>query len=104
MAAPQGRAVTRIANVLGSSIFDLLVAIPVGVLLAGVAVIDGSVAAPMMAVLTTATIVLFLSMRTQIMLSRRESFILLGMYGAIVVWMGLESFGGTRLVPGLAGG
>lgn len=103
-AAAKGRAVTSIANVLGSNIFDLLIAIPAGVLIAGVAVIDYSIAAPMMAVLTLATIVLFLFMRTHMVLSRKESVTLLVMYGAFVVWMGLESFGVTRLVPGLAGG
>jgi cation:H+ antiporter len=45
-AARKGDAVTRLANVLGSNVFDLLVAIPAGVLVAGTAVINYSVAAP----------------------------------------------------------
>ncbi len=35
MAARGGRATVSLANVLGSNIFDLLVAVPVGVLVAG---------------------------------------------------------------------
>jgi cation:H+ antiporter len=45
-AARKGDAVTSLANDLGSNVFDLLVAIPAGVLVAGTAVINYSVAAP----------------------------------------------------------
>jgi cation:H+ antiporter len=45
-AARKGDAVTSLANDLGSNVFDLLVAIPAGVLVAGMAVINYSVAAP----------------------------------------------------------
>nr|WP_299243667.1 sodium:calcium antiporter [uncultured Halomonas sp.] len=100
-AARDGRGVTSIANVLGSNTFDLLVCIPVGVLIAGTAVINFSVAAPMMAVLTAATIVLFLMMRTQMILSRRESIALLVIYVAFLVWISLETFGIVDWVPSL---
>ena len=100
-AAHQGRAVTSLANVLGSNIFDLLVCIPAGVLIAGTAVVNYSVAAPMMGLLTVATITLFLMMRTHMVLSRVESVILLGLYVVFVVWMGLESFAAVDWVPGL---
>jgi cation:H+ antiporter len=97
-AAKSGKAVTSLANVLGSNIFDLLVAIPVGVLIAGAAVIDYSIAAPMMGVLTLATILLFTFMRTHMMLTGRESWVLLLSYAIFVVWMALESFGITHAV------
>ena len=100
-AARAGRGVTSIANVLGSNTFDLLVCIPAGVLIAGTAVINFSVAAPMMAVLTAATIVMFLMMRTHMVLSRGESVAMLVLYAAFVVWIGLESFGTVNLVPSL---
>lgn len=100
-AARDGRGVTSIANVLGSNTFDLLVCIPAGVLVAGTAVVNFSVAAPMMAVLTVATIVLFLMMRTRMVLSRRESIALLGVYAAFVVWIAAETFGTVDLVPSL---
>jgi len=97
-AASRGRAVTSIANVLGSNIFDLLVAIPAGVLIAGTASINYSIAAPMMGVLTLATILLFTFMRTRMTLSRTESYLLLVIYVTFVVWMALESFGVTQAV------
>lgn len=97
-AARGGRAVTSIANVLGSNIFDLLVAIPAGVLIAGTATINFTRAAPMMGLLTLATILLFTFMRTQMVLGRREAVALLGFYGLFVVWMGLETIGVTQVV------
>ena len=95
-AAHEGRAVTSIANVLGSNIFDLLVAIPAGVLIAGTATINYSLAAPMMAILTFATILLFAFMRTRMTLSRFESVLLLVFYAGFVVWMALETMGYTH--------
>jgi len=100
-AARHGRGVTSIANVLGSNTFDLLVCIPAGVLIAGTAVINFSIAAPMMAVLTAATVVLFLMMRTQMILSRGECVALLVIYVAFLVWIGTETFGVLDWVPSL---
>ena len=100
-AAQQGRAVTSLANVLGSNIFDLLVCIPAGILIAGSAVINYSIAAPMMAVLTFATLVLFVLMRLGMNLDAKESIALLLMYALFVVWMGLETFAVVDLVPSL---
>lgn len=103
-AAREGNAVTSTANVLGSNIFDLLVAIPAGVLIAGTATINYSIAAPMMAVLTLATVFLFAFLRTHMVLSKRESVALLALYGIFVVWMGLETAGITDLIRSLPPG
>ncbi|MGO1461783.1 MAG: sodium:calcium antiporter [Marinobacter sp.] len=100
-AARNDRGVASIANVLGSNTFDLLVCIPVGVLVAGTAVVNFSVAAPMMAVLTFATVALFLMMRTHMMLTRVESVVLLGLYVFFVVWICLETFAVVDWVPTL---
>ncbi|MBK1667102.1 sodium:calcium antiporter [Rhodovibrio sodomensis] len=100
-AARAGRGITSIANVLGSNVFDLLVCIPAGVLIAGAAAIDFAVAAPMMAVLTAATIMLFLLIRTKMVLSRVESVALLVVYGVFVIWIGAETFGLVDVVPAL---
>ncbi|MFB9867738.1 sodium:calcium antiporter [Vreelandella sulfidaeris] len=100
-AARNGRGIVSIANVLGSNTFDLLVCIPAGVLIAGTAVINYSITAPMMAVLTAATVVLFLMMRTHMILSRRESVALLLIYASFIVWIGAESFGMVDWVPHL---
>lgn len=100
-AAKQGKAVTSLANVLGSNIFDLLICIPAGVLIAGSAVINYSIAAPMMAVLTGATLALFVLMRLGMRLSAKESAFLLILYAVFVLWMGLETFDILDMVPGL---
>ena len=100
-AARAGRGVTSIANVLGSNIFDLLVCIPAGVLVAGAAVVNFSVAAPMMGVLTAATVALFLLMRTHMLLSRAEAAGLLALYAGFIAWISIETFGVVDLVPGV---
>ncbi|MCQ0986238.1 sodium:calcium antiporter [Jiella marina] len=100
-AARKNNGVTALANVLGSNVFDLLVAIPAGVLVAGATVINFSVAAPMMGLLTIATIALFLLMRTSMVLTRTESVILLVLYTAMVAWVTLESIGIVNLLSGL---
>jgi len=97
-AAQRGDGIISLANVLGSNIFDLLVAIPVGVMIAGASIIDFAVAAPMMGVLTFATIVLFAMLRTGLVLSKKESVVLLGMYGLFVLWMVLETFEITNVI------
>jgi cation:H+ antiporter len=99
--ARHGRGVTSIANVLGSNTFDLLVCIPAGVLVAGAAVVNFSVAIPMFAALTLATVVLFLFMRTHMVLSRVEAATLLAIYGLFIVWVSAETFGALDLVPKL---
>lgn len=100
-AARRGKSVVSLANVLGSNIFDLLVAVPAGVLIAGATPVDFAVAAPMMIFLTGATIVLFAQLRTGLLLSRTECWLLLGLYGVFVLWMILETVGVTGIVfPG----
>ena len=92
-AARQERSVTSLSNVLGSNSFDLLVAVPVGVVLGGATVINFSRVAPMMGCLTLTTIALFVCMRRDMMLHKAEAGLMLGLYVAFVIWMGLESFG-----------
>jgi cation:H+ antiporter len=91
-AARNGRSLTSTANVLGSNIFDLLCCIPIGILIAGTATINFSLTAPLMAVLTLATLILFLMMRTHMGLTRLEAWSLLGFYILFVIWVALESF------------
>lgn len=93
-----GQSITSLSNVLGSNTFDLLVAIPVGVLLAGATVVDFSRAAPMMGCLTVATIVLFVCMRYEMILGRIEAASMLVLYAAFVTWIALESFGVINLL------
>ncbi|MCW9707182.1 sodium:calcium antiporter [Fodinibius salsisoli] len=99
--AQKGDAITSLANVLGSNIFDLLVCIPAGILIAGTAVINFTIAAPLMGALTIATLILFSFMRTDMTLSRIESVWLLVIYGLFLVWMTLENFGLIDSIPSL---
>ena len=91
-AARKGRGLTSTANVLGSNIFDLLCCIPIGILIGGTDIINFSLTAPLMAVLTLATLVLFLMMRTHMVLTRGEAWGLLVLYTLFVTWTALESF------------
>jgi cation:H+ antiporter len=92
-AAQGGKSVTSLGNALGSNTFDLLVAIPVGVMIAGSAPISFPVAAPMMGVLTVATILLFTLLRTDLSLTKRESYTLLVAYLIFVGWVVGETIG-----------
>jgi len=99
--ARKGDALTSLANVLGSNIFDLLVCIPIGVLIAGATVINFTVAAPLMGALTLGTLLLFSMMRTDMILSRSESYVLLLVYALFLLWMALENFGVIDSIPSL---
>jgi len=98
-AANEQRYVASIANVVGSNTFDLLVVIPVGVLLTGTATINFGVAAPMMACLVGATILLFVTLRTQLVLTTRETWPLMLAYSAFVAWAVLEALAVVNLLP-----
>ncbi|EMA55579.1 MULTISPECIES: sodium:calcium antiporter [Halococcus] len=100
-AAKRGEGVTSLANVLGSNTFDLLVAVPAGVLVAGTAPIDFAATVPMMAFLTVATLVLFTVLRTDLTLTGREGGVLLGVYGVFVGWLVLETIGVLGFIPGV---
>ncbi|MDX1646737.1 MAG: sodium:calcium antiporter [Longimicrobiales bacterium] len=93
-----------IGNVLGSNLFDLLVAIPAGILVTGAAVIDYRVAAPLMGFLTLATVVLFTVLRTDLALERLEGWILLALYLTFVLWLGLETAGVTTVLGAVVTG
>ncbi|EFW93198.1 sodium/calcium exchanger membrane region [Haladaptatus paucihalophilus DX253] len=99
-AATDNEGVTSIANVLGSNVFDLLIAVPAGVMVAGTAEIDFSVAVPLMGFLTLATVIVFAFLRTELSLSKNESWGLLAVYCLFLVWMLLETVGVTHVVPG----
>jgi len=92
-AARGGKSVTSLGNVLGSNTFDLLVAIPVGVLIAGRAPVSFAIAAPMMGVLTVATILLFTVLRTDLSLTGAESYGLLVAYLVFIGWVVGETVG-----------
>ena len=97
-AARDGKSVTSLGNVLGSNTFDLLVAIPVGVLIVGSAPVSFAVAAPMLGVLTLATVLLFTLLRTDLVLTEAESYVLFAAYLLFVVWIVAETVGALDLI------
>ena len=90
-AAREGRGVASVANVLGSNTFDLLVAIPVGVLIVGATSVDFAMALPMFGALTFVTVLLFTALRTGLALSDAESYLLMMTYVTFVGWVVLET-------------
>jgi cation:H+ antiporter len=100
-AAQNDDSVTSLMNVLGSNTFNLLVAIPVGVLLAGSATINFLAAIPTMGFLAFATIVFIVFTRTDLELTDREAAVFLGLYVAFLIWMTLESVGLIETVKGI---
>ena len=93
-----GRGLTSLGNVLGSNTFDLLVAIPAGVIIVGGITIDFAVAVPMMGVLTLATVLLFTMLRTELSLTDFESYTLLAAYALFLVWIAAETAGVTTFI------
>ena len=100
-ASRAGNPETSVANVLGSNIFDLLVCIPAGALVAGTVAINYSVGMPMMGVLSLATLIVLLTMRSEMVLTTPEAWGLIALYLAFVVWMGAETIGTIDLIPNL---
>lgn len=91
-AADRDRSVISIGNVFGSNIFDLLVAIPAGVLVVGGTTIDFGRLAPLAGVLVGATVAVFTVLRTDFDLTRRDAWLLLFLYGSFLRWMAAEAF------------
>lgn len=96
-----GASVTSLGNVLGSNTFDLLVAIPVGVLIVGRVPVNFAAAVPMLGTLTVATVLLFAFLRTDLRLTQSESGVLLVVYLLFVAWIVAETVGATDLIVGV---
>ncbi|WP_192918647.1 sodium:calcium antiporter [Salinigranum salinum] len=97
-AARVGNASVSLANVFGSNVFALLVALPAGVLAAGSVVVDLGTVVPMMTFLTFASVAFFAVLRTELLLTTRESYLLLGLYGVFIAWLVAESAGVTAFL------
>ncbi|PSP56098.1 sodium:calcium antiporter [Halobacteriales archaeon QS_1_67_19] len=96
--AQKGEGIASLANVLGSNVFDLLVAIPAGVLVAGATPVNFGVAVPMLAALVAATVLFFGVARTDLELTEIEAYGLLAAYAAFVGWLLAETVGATNAI------
>ena len=100
-AAAHDQGEVSVSNVLGSNTFDLLVALPIGVLLVGSATVNYALAVPMMGVLTLATVILFTAMRTGLEITRPEAWVLLLSYVLFILWILIETMGYIDTLPGV---
>ncbi|MFC4357247.1 sodium:calcium antiporter [Halobium salinum] len=100
VAARSGGDSLSLANVLGSNVFALLIALPAGVLAAGGVPIDFAAVVPLLGFLVAASVVFFAALRTDLSLARWEAYLLLGMYGLFIAWLVAEAVGVTRLLAG----
>jgi len=69
------------------------------VLVAGTAVVNYSVSAPMMGVLTLATLIVFTVMRSRMVLTTAEAWGLIAIYILFVIWISVETFGAVDFLP-----
>lgn len=97
-AAHGGHGTVSLANVLGSNVFDLLVAVPLGIMIAGASTVNFSAAVPMMGILGIATIALFVILRTNESLEPREAGSLLFLYVVFLILVGLETAGAINVM------
>jgi cation:H+ antiporter len=93
-----GRTDSSLSNVLGSNVFDLLVAVPAGVMVTGAIAINFTQIVPMMAFLVLATIVMLVFMLRDLRLTSREATVMVLLYLGFGVWMTLEAFGFTAIL------
>ena len=97
-AAQLGRSDSALSNALGSNVFDLLVAVPVAVVVAGTVAVNFTQIVPMMGFLVVATIVTLVFLRRDMRLSRWEAGTMLALYLGFGAWMALEAFGITHVL------
>jgi len=97
-AAREGRSESSTSNVLGSNVFDLLVAVPAGVLVAGTVSVNFTQTVPMMGFLMIATIVVLAFMRRDMKISHSEAVSMMALYVGFGLWMTAEAFGLTNLL------
>ncbi|NUE03305.1 sodium:calcium antiporter [Halorubraceae archaeon YAN] len=100
-AAKQDEDVTSLTNVLGSNTFNLLVAIPVGVLIVGTTTVNFALAIPMLGFLAFATIVFVVFTRTDLEITNAEAATFIGLYLLFLLWMFLETAGIVNTVQGI---
>jgi cation:H+ antiporter len=91
--------IASISNVLGSNTFDLLVALPLGIIIVGGISINFSASVPLLSSLVIATILFFIVMRKDMNIGRIGSLLLFSYYILFILWIILESFNIINTIP-----
>ncbi|MFQ3189724.1 MAG: cation:H+ antiporter [Paraglaciecola sp.] len=92
-AAQRKLSTASLTNAFGSNIFDLLVVLPVGVVVAGAVGFNYPRIIPMMMFLLFATVVFLVLARSGSELTNNNGKVLLLLYVGFIVWMGTEYIG-----------
>jgi cation:H+ antiporter len=98
--ARSGQGEASLANVFGSNTFDLLVAVPAGVILSGGAIVNFSAGIILLSILVAVTIVVFIVIRTDLDIKKREAILLIIIYISFIVWISLEGLSIISTIPG----
>lgn len=92
-AAQRKLSTASLTNAFGSNIFDLLIVLPVGVIVAGAVGFNYPHIIPMMMFLLFATVFFLVLARSGSKLTNNNGKILLLLYVIFIVWMGIEYIG-----------
>jgi cation:H+ antiporter len=87
-----------VANVFGTNTFNLVAALPIGVILAGGVSIGFLTSVPLLLFLFYTTLVVVVLAATEFELTTEEGYVLLAMYVAFIGWMTTEALGITALL------
>jgi cation:H+ antiporter len=87
-----------VANVFGTNTFNLVAALPIGVILAGGVSIGFLTAVPLLLFLFYTTLVVVVLAATEFEITQLEGYVLIGLYGLFLVWMASEAAGSTAFL------
>ncbi len=97
-ASVMGRTESSVTNVLGSNVFDLLVAVPLSVIMTGAILVNFTQVVPMMTFLVIATVFMLVFMLRDLELTMGEAHVMVALYAGFGLWMTLEAFGVTTVL------
>ncbi|ELZ36867.1 sodium:calcium antiporter [Halorubrum tebenquichense] len=87
-----------VANVFGTNTFNLVAALPIGVILAGGVSIGFLTSVPLLLFLFYTTLVVVVMAATDFEITTEEGYVFLAMYLAFIGWMTAEALGVTSLL------
>jgi cation:H+ antiporter len=87
-----------VANVFGTNTFNLVAALPIGVILAGGVSIGFLTSVPLMLFLFYTTLVVVVMAATDFEITTEEGYVFLAMYVLFIAWMTAEALGVTTLL------